>query len=203
MKCQVSASAAALDARFARVSIAPFDRPVVPDVYTIAASDCGPSPRGTAGIAVDLAHERGQRSFALRSQGLHGDSGALRQRFEHCLVGGADDGDPGMRVAQEVIDFVRRVRHVDGHEYRAHAQTGGIQEYGVHGFIHVHRDAVPRHDAQPQQGRGETPGLAVQRCVAQFRARGSPEKYPLRVIAGGGFNPIGGICIGRHEGRRD
>ncbi len=161
---------------------------------------------GQLGIPRGFPHERKQRSFAPVPEGLYvRNSGTNRVRLEQRVVGGANDRHLWIRVAQEIIHLVGRVRRIDGHEHRTHAQACDVEQHRLQRFVHLNRDSVAGHDAPPHQGCGKSAGLLAQGCVVQLPALGGLEEGPVGLIAGGAFNPVGGIRSGemsvfaRHE----
>jgi len=55
------------------------------------------------------------------------DAGLRCDARKQRRLGGAHNGEPRLRILQEVFDFAGAMIGVDGHIYRADAQTGEVQ----------------------------------------------------------------------------
>jgi hypothetical protein len=110
------------------------------------------------------------------------DAGLRRQRSQHGAVGGTDDCNPRPRVAQEEIHFVRRIGHIDGHEYGAEPQTRHVQQYGLRALVYLDGNAIAAHHPPIHQGGCISPRMLRQRGITQHSAAGGPEEKPVRLL---------------------
>jgi hypothetical protein len=132
------ASVSALDDRLPWESMAPLLRPVVPDVYRMAARS--PGLRRTVCELVGVPRGGGeQAALAMLAQ---------RQHMAHLVLAG-DRLDPGMRrraahhqprlgVADEIVEFRRLVGGVQRQVHIAGPQRRQIQQQGFGRFFDLH-----------------------------------------------------------------
>ena len=111
------ASVSAFDARLARDSIAPLERPVVPEVYSRAASEFG--------LRQSVAWcSRLRRSWSALSNRFHSlDAAPPRDRHHLLALSRPDDSQAGRGIAEEIFEFRERVRGVEWNEGRAHVAS--------------------------------------------------------------------------------
>ncbi len=92
-------------------------------------------------------------------------------------------GDYGrrLRVAQEIIEFRRRIRRVQRVEDQARAQARKVEQQRLRAFLHLHADPIAGHETRRRQEIREARALALDLAVAQRRARVGLEQQRRRV----------------------
>ena len=118
------------------------------------------SLRGAAKSAPDSPASSGKDPRAVRAQRL--DASHIRlpgQRLEQDSVLRPDDGDSRLRIAQVILDFVGRVRDIDGHEHRTQAQTCDVKKNRLGGFVDLNCNPVAALHTAPLERSGNAPGL--------------------------------------------
>jgi hypothetical protein len=81
-----------------------------------------------------------------------------------------DDGDARLRIAQVILDFVGRIRNIDGHEHRTHAQTSDIKKNRLGGFVDLNGNPIAALHAALHERPSNACRLLAQVRIAEIAA---------------------------------